>query len=396
VLVDRAWARFGAAAPVALHEGFAAFRTAEARWLDDFVLFAALKEAHGGRAWADWPEPIRLRRPGALAEARRTRAAAMEREAFAQFLFFRQWEALRRHAAGRGVRVVGDVPIFVAHDSADVWAHPDLFRLDPAGRPAVVAGVPPDYFTKTGQRWGNPLYDWERHARTGYAWWIDRLRTALRRVDLARLDHFRGFVACWEVSPEDATAARGRWAAGPGAPFLEALRGALGDLPLIAEDLGDITIEVEALRDAFGLPGMKVMQFAFTGADNPFLPHRHRRRCVVYTGTHDNDTTRGWYGSAPEEVRDFCRRYLGRDGSDIAWDLLRAAWGSVAAMAVAPMQDLLDLDSRARMNHPGGDRGNWTWRMADGALTGPLQARLRDLNDVYGRTRGAHRPTAHR
>jgi 4-alpha-glucanotransferase len=284
------------------------------------------------------------------------------------------------------VRIIGDLPIFVAHDSADVWAHPDLFQLDARGMPTVVAGVPPDYFAKTGQLWGNPLYRWDVLAREGYAWWIERLRATLEAVDIARLDHFRGFEAYYEIPASHATAEKGRWVEGPGADFLAAVRAALGTLPIIAEDLGFITPEVLALRDRFELPGMKILQFAFArDATHPFLPHNHVKNCVIYTGTHDNDTARGWYASAPEKERHFARSYLGRDGSDFTWDLIRAGMASVADTFVAPLQDILDLGPEARMNFPGRPGGNWGWRCRREQLTDAVRERLRDLTETYGR-----------
>jgi 4-alpha-glucanotransferase len=285
------------------------------------------------------------------------------------------------------VRLVGDIPIFVALDSADAWARRELFELDADGRPAAVAGVPPDYFSADGQLWGNPLYRWDHLAETGYRWWIARVAHLLRLVDLVRLDHFRGFVAYWAVPPGSRTARRGTWRPGPGAALFDALRTALGHLPLIAEDLGHITPDVVALRDRLGLPGMKVLQFAFgDGPGAPFLPHNLPRHCVVYTGTHDNDTSVGWYAeSATPAERDFCRRYLARDGHDIAWDLIRVAWASVADTAVAPMQDLLALGSEARMNHPGRSKGNWTWRLGDDGLDPAVAARLLTLTELYSR-----------
>ncbi|NOY98132.1 MAG: 4-alpha-glucanotransferase, partial [Chloroflexi bacterium] len=277
-------------------------------------------------------------------------------------------------------RIIGDIPIFVAYDSADVWAHPDLFYLDETGKPTVVAGVPPDYFSPTGQLWGNPLYRWDVHAQTGYAWWLARFRAVLSMVDIVRLDHFRGFAGYWEIPADAPTAEEGRWVPGPGADFFNAVRDELGRLPIIAEDLGEITPDVVALRDQFDLPGMKILQFAFSGPDNLFLPHYYPENCVVYTGTHDNDTSRGWYEAASEHERDFVRRYLSVDGSDIAWDLIRAAWNSAAVFALAPMQDILSLGSEARMNYPSRPAGNWGWRMGGDALSADLQARLRDLN----------------
>lgn len=385
-LLDRAFARFQSSASPELRAEFAAFQTAQASWLHDFALFMALKEANGGEAWDSWPAAWRQREAPAMQEARQTHAEAIQRHAFRQFLFFRQWSALRTYAAGKGIHIIGDIPIFVAYDSADVWAHPELFYLDEQGKPTVVAGVPPDYFSPTGQLWGNPLYRWDVHAETGYAWWLGRLRATLQTVDYIRLDHFRGFAGYWEVKAGMPTAEIGRWAPGPGTHFFSTVQQALGDLPIIAEDLGVITPDVVALRDGFGLPGMRVLQFAFTGdPKDPFLPHNHIPNCVVYTGTHDNDTTRGWYATAPEKERDFFRRYLGSDGHDPAWDLIRAAWASVANLAVAPMQDFLSLGGEARMNLPGRETGNWGWRMPYGALSQALRDRIADFNFLYRR-----------
>jgi 4-alpha-glucanotransferase len=383
-LLERAYRRF-ASDPGPARADFEHFCARNAAWLEDFALFMALKEAHGGGSWDGWPAPVRQREPSALAAAAERHADALRRFKFYQFLFFRQWTDLRAFANRRGVRIIGDIPIFVAYDSADVWAHPDLFYLDAQGRPTVVAGVPPDYFSPTGQLWGNPLYRWDVHKGTGYQWWLARLRAVLEMVDIIRLDHFRGFAGYWEVPAGETTAVNGRWAAGPGADFFEALQQNLGDLPLLAEDLGEITPDVVELRDRFGLPGMKILQFAFTGPDNPFLPHHYTPHCVVYTGTHDNDTARGWYESAPESEKDFARRYLGIDGNNFAWDLIRTAWRSVAVFALAPMQDFLNLGTEARMNFPSRLGGNWEWRMPEAALTSPLQQALRDLNTLYSR-----------
>jgi 4-alpha-glucanotransferase len=386
---ERAWAAFSAGRARALREPFEAFRRTHAAWLDDFALFMTLKDRHGGWPWPEWDAALATRDPRALDAARRAGAGAMDAQRFRHFLFFRQWAALRRHARARGVRIVGDLPIFVAHDSADVWANPGLFHLDARGRCTVVAGVPPDYFSATGQLWGNPLYRWDVLEGDGYAWWIERVRATLEMVDVVRLDHFRGFDAYWEIPGDAPTAVAGRWVPGPGAAFFEALRAAIGSLPLIAEDLGVVTPSMIALRDRFGLPGMKVLQFAFGGdPSHPFLPHRFGRECVVYTGTHDNDTTRGWYATAPEKERDFARRYLGRDGHDIAWDLIRAAFASVADTAVVPLQDVLDLGGEARMNLPGRLGGNWTWRFGWDQLTGFHRGRLRDLVTLYSRRPG--------
>jgi 4-alpha-glucanotransferase len=384
-LLDRAFRRFPSAAPV-LRDAFAHFAAAHAHWLEDFALFMALKDAHGGRGWTSWDRALVRRDAGALAAARERLSDAVDAHRFRQFAFFRQWEGVRARARSAGIAIVGDLPIFVAHDSSDVWAHPELFHLDSTGMPTVVAGVPPDYFSATGQLWGNPLYRWVAHAHGGYAWWTARVRAALELVDIVRLDHFRGFEAYWEVPADAPTAERGRWVKGPEDAFFEALRAGLGGLPLIAEDLGVVTPEMEALRDRFGLPGMRVLQFAFgAGRDDPFLPHRHVRNTVVYTGTHDNDTARGWYATAPEAERDYFRRYAGRDGSDVAWDMIRLAFGSVADTAIVPLQDVLDLGSEARMNLPGRASGNWGWRVLGTQLTEAVGDRLLDLAATYGR-----------
>lgn len=386
-LLRRAYERFTEGVRPDLEEAFAAFRREHAFWLDDFALFMALKEAHGGASWDTWAPPLRDRDPQALQQARRKHRRVIERQAFSQFLFFRQWAGLREYARQRGVFFLGDVPIYVAYDSADVWANPDLFYLDEQGRPTVVAGVPPDYFSPTGQRWGNPIYRWEVHRERGYAWWLERLRQTLRQVDLVRLDHFRGFAGYWEVPAEEPTAVNGRWRPGPGEDFFRAVFARLGEVPLIAEDLGEITPDVVALRDAFNLPGMKVLVFAFgSGPENPFLPHHYTPNCVVYTGTHDNDTVVGWWHErATAFERDFCLRYLGSNGAEIAWDLVRLAWASVAQLAIAPMQDLLGLGNEARMNYPGRQEGNWAWRMTEDALHPALRDRLRELNYLYQR-----------
>jgi 4-alpha-glucanotransferase len=390
-LLSTAAARFVEKASPSLRAEQEAFARANAAWLDDFALFMALKEAHGGGAWTEWPAELVRRDEESLRRARAGLHEAVDRHRLMQYLFHRQWQELHEAARQAGVTLIGDVPIFVAHDSADVWAHPDLFYLDESGQPSVVAGVPPDYFSPTGQKWGNPLYRWDVLRADGYAWWLARLQSVLGMVDIVRLDHFRGFEAYWEIPISAPTAETGRWVPGPGADLLDSLQRGLGSLPIIAEDLGVITPEVVALRDGFDLPGMKVLQFAFDGdPDHEFLPHNHVRRCVVYTGTHDNDTAVGWYQSAPEDSRDFCRRYLGRDGRDVAWDLVRAAWGSVADSAIAPLQDFLGLGPEARMNFPSRAEGNWRWRFTRGQLSDELAARLKEFNLVYGR---AARPT---
>ncbi|HHJ14726.1 MAG TPA: 4-alpha-glucanotransferase [Gammaproteobacteria bacterium] len=357
-----------------------------AHWLEDFALYQALRGEFHGQGWFDWPAPVRDREPAALREARRRLASVIEQVRFEQFVFFHQWGELRRHANGRGVLLFGDIPIFVAYDSADVWAERCWFALDAEGRQTVVAGVPPDYFSATGQRWGNPHYDWEALAADGYGWWLSRLRTQLELFDLMRIDHFRGFEAAWEIPSQAETAVEGRWAPGPGAAFFEKVREAFGGLPLVAEDLGVITAEVTALRERFGLPGMKILQFAFDGSpDNPYLPHNHEPLSVVYTGTHDNDTTLGWYRSLDEGQRDFVHRYLGGHGDDMPWLLVRTALASVARLAILPMQDVLGLDGAHRMNVPGVTEGNWQWRFAWGQLESAHAERLRDWTGLYGR-----------
>jgi 4-alpha-glucanotransferase len=402
-LLRAAAERFAARAGPPEREALEAYRARHAGWLDDLALFLALKERHGGVAWTRWDPPLARREPGALAEARRVLEAEVRAHVFAQWAFDEQWTALRAHARARGVALLGDLPIYLAHDSAEVWARRELFRLDPRGEPVAVAGVPPDYFSATGQLWGNPLHDWAAQAARGFDFWIDRLRRNLELFDLVRLDHFRGFEAYWEVPAGAASAAGGRWVAGPGAALFEALEAALGrPLPLVAENLGVITPAVEALRRRFGLPGMAVLQFAF--GDDPqaddFLPHNYRPDLVAYTGTHDNDTAVGWWSSeagegstrTAEQVareRAHALAYLAADGREMNWTLLRGVYASVAALAVAPLQDLLGLGSEARMNVPATADGNWRWRLRAGALTPALAERVRALAALYGRSAGS-------
>lgn len=369
----------------ALSAEFDAFCAENAFWLEDFSLFMALKDENNGRAWNEWPVDLRRREPAALQAARQRLALAVSQVKFAQFLFHRQWFDLRRYAHEKGLQIVGDIPIFVAMDSSDAWSHPELFYLDESGKPSVVAGVPPDYFSPTGQLWGNPLYRWEAHRAEGYAWWVERIRFTLRLVDVVRIDHFRGFAGYWEIPGDAPTAQTGRWVPGPGAELFHAIRQSLGDLPIIAEDLGEITPDVVELRDSLGLPGMKILQFGFSGPDNPFLPHHYPRNCVVYTGTHDNDTFLGWYRTCPAQERDFYHRYIRRDNADVPGDAIRAAWASGAVFALAPLQDFLRLGTEARMNFPGKMGGFWAWRMREDALSEALKQELRELNYVYQR-----------
>jgi 4-alpha-glucanotransferase len=383
----RAAERFAQRASPEQRAEFQDFCRAQSAWLDDFALFMALDEAHPGLDWCDWPPALARRDPAALAAARAERAGRIAFWQFTQWCFFTQWAQLRRYAHQRGVQLVGDVPIFIAHHSADVWARPGLFLLDAAGRPTVVAGVPPDLFAATGQRWGNPLYRWEAHAQDGYAWWVARIRQTLALVDRLRIDHFRGFAAHWEIPADEPTAIHGRWVPGPGAALFRALRAALGEaLPIIAEDLGVITPDVVALRHELGLPGMGVLQFAFgPGGEERFLPHNLRPDMVVYTGTHDNDTTLGWWASASEAQRHHLREYLASDGGLPHWDLIRAASASVAETVVFPLQDVLNLGGEHRMNLPGVKDGNWAWRFRWDQV-GELPARqLRRLAELYGR-----------
>jgi 4-alpha-glucanotransferase len=369
---------------------FRAFRRRHKSWLEEYALFSALKDEAGGGPWYSWQEDVAFRRPEALRSARVRLSREISREQFLQFVFDRQWRAVRQAARQRGITLIGDLPIYVAHDSADVWANPELFQLDKRGALTAQAGVPPDAFTETGQLWGNPLYRWRKMRSDGYAWWIRRVRRTLELVDVVRLDHFLGFHAYWEVPSGAPTAQGGRWVRGPGVGFFRTLESALGGLPILAEDLGVISRAVVELRDQFRLPGMKILQFAFgEDADHEFLPHNYPVRCAVYTGTHDNDTARGWYEKAPEPERHFCRLYLGVDGHDIAWDLIRAAWSSVAEAALAPLQDFLSLGSEARMNFPGRPDGNWTWRARADQLNPQVAARLAELNRVYGRESGS-------
>jgi 4-alpha-glucanotransferase len=377
-----------------------AFRERESAWLEDYALFAALKRVHGGRAFTTWPDEYRKRRRPAIERARRELRADIDLTVFEQHRFDASWRALRAYAAERGIGLIGDVPIFVAHDSADVWQHPELFRLDELGQPEVVAGVPPDYFSKTGQRWGNPLYRWKRMRATGYAFWVDRLAKMLERFDVVRLDHFIGFYRYWAIPRELPTAMVGTWVKGPRAELFDTLKRRLGGLPFIAEDLGVVTRGVLELRDRYGLPGIRVLQFAF--GDDPagpsFLPHNHTPRSVVYTGTHDNDTTAGWFhdpgdegGSRSpaqtEKERRAALAYLGTDGREIHWDFIRLALMSVANTAIIPAQDLLGLGAEARMNLPGTATGNWAFRLGEHALAEAIAERLATLTETYGRAR---------
>ncbi len=356
-------------------------------WLEDWSLFATIRQLHDDRSWYEWPEALRHRDEAALGTIRDEQSEELEYQRFLQWLFHRQWDELHRYANQRGISIFGDAPIYVAGDSADVWAHPDRFLLDEDLQPTVVAGVPPDYFSETGQRWGNPIYDWERMRMDGYWWWTERIRSNLRMLDVLRLDHFRAFAGYWEVPASEETAVNGEWRTGPGFELFQKIEGNLGELPLVAEDLGTITPDVEELLERTGYPGMKVMQFGFGDPDNIHLPHRYVRNMVGYTGTHDNDTFRGWFDSAGEKEREHAIRYLhARSENAIVPNAIEALFRSRADVAIIPMQDVLDLGSEARMNIPGTAEGNWTWRMEPDRLTEKDAQRLAGLSTRTGRT----------
>jgi 4-alpha-glucanotransferase len=389
-LLETAWARFDAGACPDLRPDFDRFCHDQAHWLDDYALFRALKAKYGGVYYLEWPAELVRRVPAALARARQDLASQIDRVRFAQFLLFRQAGRLQECAHAAGLRLIGDLPFFVSSDSSDVWANPELFLLDSCHRPRVVAGVPPDYFSATGQLWGNPVYDWDVLRRTGYRWCIDRVRALLAHVDAVRLDHFRGFAAAWNVPAGASTAQSGQWVPGPGAEFFSAVQKELSGLPFIAEDLGLITPDVSTLRDQFHLPGTRVLQFAFNGSsDDPHLPKNYKSNTVVYTGTHDNPTTRQWYEEMPDAQRQTLWRYIKRregHGSEAAPALIELAWSSGAALAIAPLQDVLNLGAEARMNTPGRAEGNWRWRCPEDILSAPEIEWLQDLTMTSNRS----------
>jgi 4-alpha-glucanotransferase len=355
-------------------------------WVLDYALFTALKEREGGKAWREWPKDLAARAPAAIEKAKGELMPRLLQIIAEQCLFDEQWRALHQYAKQKGVTIVGDIPIYVDLDSADVWTNREQFLLDKDGKPLGVAGVPPDAFTEKGQLWGNPLYDWKKMKADGHAWWIKRMQRVLGLCDVVRIDHFRAFAAYWAVPFGDEDARGGQWVKGPGRAVFDDLEKALGKLPVILEDLGVITPDVEELRDATGLPGMKVLQFAFgEGPEAKYLPHNHVPNSVVYTGTHDNDTALGFWKTAPQYVQDHVRNYLARDGHDFVWDFIRLCFSSVAHTAIVPMQDVLALDSGARMNMPGSDSGNWAWRVRVEAFHHSLSSRLKTLVELYGR-----------
>ncbi|HZI61433.1 MAG TPA: 4-alpha-glucanotransferase [Pyrinomonadaceae bacterium] len=399
-LLRKAYERYTKTTDTALRSAFETFAQEQAGWLEEYALFRALKDEHGGAAWNEWEPSLIRRTETALTHARNELREEVEAHMFYQFLFFRQWFALKKYCNDSGLRIIGDLPIFVAQDSADVWTNPEQFKLEKNGKPLVVAGVPPDYFSSTGQLWGNPLYNWERMEADGFKWWIERVRATLTVVDIARVDHFRGFAACWEIPGGDKTAERGQWVEAPGRALFTAIRKTLGEVPIIAEDLGVITPDVVSLREEFGFPGMRILQFGFgSDAKNIDLPHNYVPNVAAYTGTHDNDTTVGWFKSVAgegstrtakqiERERTFCLNYLNTKGEEIHWDFIRAVLASVANTAVVPLQDLLGLGTEARMNLPNSTEGNWAWRFKADDLEPDLASRLKELSNLYGRNHG--------
>jgi 4-alpha-glucanotransferase len=382
----RAATRFAVAHGDADDAAYTAFCNRQAAWLDDYALFMALADHQPGQPWCDWDSALARREPAALRAESEAHAECMAFHKFCQWRFFEQWLRLKAYANERGIQIVGDAPIFMAYQSAEVWARQPLFELDATGHAKVVAGVPPDYFSDTGQRWGNPLYRWPAHADEGYAWWTERVRHSFELVDIVRIDHFRGFAHYWEIPASEATAVKGRWRAGPGAALFKAIANALGPLPIIAEDLGLITPDVTALRKRFAFPGMRILHFAFGGDNrNAYLPHHHEPDSVVYTGTHDNDTTLGWWAGASMQERAHALAYLASDGTAIHWDLIRAACASVADTAIIPLQDVLGLAGEHRMNLPGRGEGYWEWRFQWAQVQPEHAQRLAALCGLYGR-----------
>lgn len=368
--------------------GLEHFREQHTFWLEDFALFMALKEAYGGRAWTEWDRDLAHRNPDALNRARRELADEVQFHRFVQYCFARQWSDLKRYANAQGVLIMGDMPIFVAHDSTDVWAKPEMFYLDEDGNPTFVAGVPPDYFSPTGQRWGNPVYRWEVMKEQGYRWWIERFRWTLQMMDIVRVDHFRGFSAYWQVPASEPTAVKGKWVKVSGRELFRTLQRELGELPIVAEDLGTITPDVTRLRKGLGFPGMRVLQFAFDGdPDNLYLPYNYEPDTVVYTGTHDNDTLVGWFGGLSEEEKQRVYDYIGREDISVPWEMIRLAYASVARLAIVPLQDWLGLGSEARMNQPGRESGNWQWRCRREHLNEGLAHAIAKMCMVYGRNK---------
>mgnify|MGYP000881820131 FL=1 len=386
-LLRRAYENFKSSDNHEMRENLEHFKRENASWLNDYSLYISLKNHFNGLPWNEWAHDIKNREHGAMEHYRNELADDIEYHNFIQFLFFKQWGDVKRYANENGIKIIGDIPIFVAADSSDAWANPEIFLFDEERKPVKVAGVPPDYFSATGQLWGNPLYNWQKLKETNYSWWVERVRANLSTCDIIRIDHFRGFEAYWAVPYGDDTAINGQWEPGPGIDLFNAIKSQLGELPIIAEDLGLMTQGVIDLREATGFPGMKILGFAFdSGEENDYLPHTYTKNCVVYTGTHDNDTLIGWFQKAKEEDRQFARDYLNsRSDDEIHWDAIRGAWSSVANMAISPVQDFLGLGSEARINTPGVAAGNWQWRLKHGVLTDELAERIAKLTKVYSR-----------
>jgi len=385
-MMAHAYRQFIAQATESEKQAFEEFQTQQQYWLEDYVLFCEIRHSHHAMAWYHWPDELRDREPSAIQKVRDDRQEALAIRCFEQFQFFQQWHALKHYANERNVKLFGDMPIFVAHDSVDVWAAPELFSLDNSGRPETVAGVPPDYFSETGQRWGNPLYRWQQHIDQDFLWWRQRLQTQLELFDLIRIDHFRGFDACWEIPAHCETAIEGQWTKAPGEALFDNLLDFFGELPLVAEDLGIITEEVTALRTKYAMPGMKILQFAFgSDATNPYLPHNHCIDSVTYTGTHDNDTTLGWYQTLDDNAKNHIAEYFAEPNQTMPWLLIQAALRSVSQLAIIPMQDILSLDGEHRMNVPGTIEGNWNWQFDWEMLDDQITDNLKNLNELYGR-----------
>ena len=386
-LLRKAYENFKSSDNHEMRENLEHFKRENASWLNDYSLYISLKNHFNGLPWNEWAHDIKNREHGAMEHYKNELADDIEYHNFIQFLFFKQWGDVKRYANENGIKIIGDIPIFVAADSSDAWANPEIFLFDEERKPVKVAGVPPDYFSATGQLWGNPLYNWQKLKETNYSWWVERVRANLSTCDIIRIDHFRGFEAYWAVPYGDDTAINGQWEPGPGIDLFNAIKSQLGELPIIAEDLGLMTQGVIDLREATTFPGMKILGFAFdSGEENDYLPHTYTKNCVVYTGTHDNDTLIGWFQKAKEEDRQFARDYLNsRSDDEIHWDAIRGAWSSVANMAISPVQDFLGLGSEARINTPGVAAGNWQWRLRHGVLTDELAERIAKLTRVYSR-----------
>jgi len=390
-ILHRAYLHFTKRKRQKLLQEYQLFQQEHATWLPDYALFMALKDKHDGHSWAEWPENYRKRESDAISKFSQTHQDVINEVIFGQFLFFRQWKNLKNYANKLNLKIIGDIPIFIAHDSADAWMSPHLFTPNPDGSASFIAGVPPDGFSATGQLWGNPHYRWEVHKQNGYSWWVDRIQYCLKVVDILRLDHFIGFTRYFEIPGGMPTAEIGEWKPGPGADLFNAIKDKLGSLPIIAEDLGVVIPEVISLREKFDMLGMRIFQFAFYADDtHDFLPHNYQRNTVAYTGVHDNDTTTGWFISASDQVKGFCLDYLGTSGENIAWDMIRGIWRSIANLSLAPMQDFLCLGTDARMNYPGRQAGNWSWRMPVNYQDHHLVDRIYRLNEIFSRKNKAN------